>query len=82
MDIFEREVNGAVRERGPPTEAAHVKTTLMITGEMDPNATLLSQLSGRAENQSRAESFDPMGINVINITKGKYRGVKGERGHF
>lgn len=26
MDIFEREVNGAARERGPPTEAAHVKT--------------------------------------------------------
>ena len=26
MDIFEREVNGAVRERGPSTEAAHVKT--------------------------------------------------------
>ena len=67
MDIFEREVNGAGRERGPPTEAAHVKTTLMITGETDPKATLLSQLSGRAENQSRAESFDPMGINVINI---------------
>lgn len=39
----------------------------MIPGETDPNATLLSQLSGRAGNQRRAESFDTMGINVINI---------------
>lgn len=80
LNIFGREVNGVVKERGLCSQAARVKQPWWSLGRQIPMPDRFPNWVGELRTRDRAESFDTLGVNVI--TKGKYGGKKDERGHF